>query len=64
MPADACHEAYRSAGYESSASNRGRVSLASDMVFGDDSGIHQIGTMSGTIGGSDSMVTLQVPITR
>jgi protocatechuate 3,4-dioxygenase beta subunit len=63
MPSDACQAAYASAGYESSASNLARVSLATDNVFGDDGGVHQIGTMSGSLGGSDSMVTLQVPVT-
>ena len=62
MPADACQEAYKTAGYEASVSNLTRVSLTSDNVFGDDGGMHQIGTMSGSIGGSDSMVTLQVPV--
>ncbi|HET7180886.1 MAG TPA: intradiol ring-cleavage dioxygenase [Candidatus Limnocylindrales bacterium] len=64
MPADACQEAYKSAGYEASVSNLARVSLSADMVFGDDGGAHQIGTMSGTIGQSNSMVTLQVPVTK
>lgn len=64
MPADACAEAYRTSGYESSATNLGRVSLASDNVFGEDGGVHQIGTMSGVIGGADSMVTLLVPVSR
>ena len=64
LPADACAVAYEDAGYESSLANLSRVSLASDGVFGEDGGVHQIGTMSGSIGGSDSMVTLQVPVTR
>jgi len=64
MPADACAQAYETTGYETSVSNLTRVSLASDNVFGDDGGVHQIGTMSGTLGGADSTVTLQVPVNR
>jgi protocatechuate 3,4-dioxygenase beta subunit len=64
MPADACAAAYESSGYEASAANLARTSLASDMVFGDDGAAHQVGTMSGSIGSADSMVTLQVPVRR
>ena len=64
LPAEACQEAYKSAGYDSSVANLGRVSLARDGVFGEDGGVHQIGTMSGSIGTSDSTVTLQVPVGR
>jgi protocatechuate 3,4-dioxygenase beta subunit len=64
MPADACQQAYATAGYASSAANLSRVSLASDNVFGNDGGVHQLGTMSGWLTGSDSMVTLQVPVKR
>ena len=64
LPANACQEAYESAGYESSVTNLANTSLARDMVFGGDGGVHQIGTMSGSIGGADSMVTLQVPVRR
>ena len=44
----ACKEVYASAGYESSAQNFPRTTLKSDNVFGDDGGIHQLATMSGS----------------
>ena len=40
-------EVYATTGYEQSVSNLSQVSLAGDMVFGDDGGIHQLATMSG-----------------
>ena len=64
LPADACGVAYKTAGYEPSLANLSRESLAGDRVFGEDGGVHQTGTMSGSIGGSNSMVTLQVPVAR
>ena len=39
--------ATRPPGYEQSVTNLSQVSLAGDMVFGDDGGIHQLATMSG-----------------
>jgi protocatechuate 3,4-dioxygenase beta subunit len=41
-------EAYTAVGYETSVSNLGKVSLKSDNVFGDDGGVHQLATMSGS----------------
>jgi protocatechuate 3,4-dioxygenase beta subunit len=45
----ACNEVYASAGYEASVSNMARTTLKSDNVFGDDGGIHQLATMSGSV---------------
>jgi protocatechuate 3,4-dioxygenase beta subunit len=50
LPKEACEAVYATAGYEQSVSNLSRVSLAGDMVFGDDGGIHQLATMSGDAG--------------
>ena len=47
LPKEACEAVYATAGYEQSVANLSRVSLAGDMVFGDDGGIHQLATMSG-----------------
>ncbi|MDP9980809.1 protocatechuate 3,4-dioxygenase beta subunit [Pseudarthrobacter oxydans] len=47
----ACKEVYASAGYESSARNFPRTTLTSDNVFGDDGGIYQLATMSGSVSG-------------
>lgn len=40
---------YATSGYEQGVRNAARVSLRSDNVFGDDGGIHQIATMSGSV---------------
>ena len=49
MPKEACEAVYATSGYEQSVQNLGRVSLQSDLVFGDDAGIHQLATMSGSV---------------
>ncbi|WP_427015828.1 intradiol ring-cleavage dioxygenase [Pseudarthrobacter sp. P1] len=45
-----CNEVYATAGYESSAQNFPNTPLAQDNVFGDDGGIYQLATMSGSAG--------------
>ena len=40
---------YATSGYEQSVRNVSQVSLARDNVFGDDGGIHQLATMSGSV---------------
>ncbi|MCB5294135.1 intradiol ring-cleavage dioxygenase [Arthrobacter sp. SO3] len=47
----ACKEVYASAGYDSSARNFPRTTLKSDNVFGNDGGIYQLATMSGSVSG-------------
>lgn len=46
-----CNDVYATTGYESSARNFPQTPLARDMVFGDDGGIYQLATMSGTAAG-------------
>ena len=48
FPETTLAEAYTAVGYETSVANLGKVSLSSDNVFGDDDGIHQLATMSGS----------------
>lgn len=48
LPAEACAAVYAASGYEQSVRNVSQVSLGSDNVFGDDGGIHQVATMSGS----------------
>jgi protocatechuate 3,4-dioxygenase beta subunit len=45
----ACREVYASSGYETSARNFPNTTLKSDNVFGDDGGIYQLATMSGSV---------------
>ncbi|BCW47614.1 intradiol ring-cleavage dioxygenase [Arthrobacter sp. StoSoilB5] len=47
----ACKDVYGSSGYESSARNFAKSTLAGDNVFGDDGGIYQLATMSGSVQG-------------
>ncbi|MEP6629699.1 MAG: 3,4-dioxygenase subunit beta, partial [Lapillicoccus sp.] len=48
LPAEACAAVYATDGYSASVRNLAQVSLARDNVFGNDGGIHQIATMSGS----------------
>ena len=44
----ACDDVYATAGYEDSVTNMKRTTLQSDNVFGDDGGIYQLATMTGS----------------
>jgi len=59
LPEDICHAVYATDGYASSVQTLSQVSLTSDMVFGNDGGIHQIGAISGSI---DSGLTVELPV--
>ncbi len=61
LPETACRAVYATDGYSQSVTNLGQVSLATDMVFGDDLAIHELGTMSGTIA-TGLNVALTVPV--
>ena len=61
LPQEVNDLVYASAGYEASVRNAAQVSLASDNVFGDDQGIHQIASMSGSVaGGYTAALTIGV----
>jgi len=61
LPQDASAAVYATSGYESSVGNLAQVSLQTDNVFGDDGGVHQLGTIEGSV--TDGMtVTLVVPV--
>jgi len=60
LPEATCRAVYATSGYEQSISTLSRVSLASDNV-GDDGGIHELGTISGTVAGGLT-VELAVPV--
>ena len=49
LPKEACDAVYATTGYEQSVRNMSQTSLASDNVFGDDGGIHQLASMSGSV---------------
>jgi protocatechuate 3,4-dioxygenase beta subunit len=50
LPEEANALVFATAGYEQSVRNAAQVTLSSDNVFGDDGGIHQIASMSGSVG--------------
>lgn len=49
MTEASCNEVYASTGYETSQQNFPNTPLAGDMVFGDDGGIHQLASTSGSV---------------
>ena len=49
LPEDACRAAYATAGYEQSVGNLAQTSLQRDMVFADDGGASQLGTVTGSV---------------
>ncbi|UOQ90091.1 intradiol ring-cleavage dioxygenase [Agromyces endophyticus] len=49
LPEEANALVYATSGYEQSVRNLAQTSLSRDMVFGDDGGIHQIASMSGSV---------------
>jgi protocatechuate 3,4-dioxygenase beta subunit len=62
LPEDVCNQVYATDGYSQSITNLQQVSLATDLVFVDDRGVHQIGTVTGSV--SDGLkVELSVPVT-
>ncbi|WP_022892949.1 intradiol ring-cleavage dioxygenase [Agromyces subbeticus] len=61
LPDEVNRLVYATAGYEQSVRNVSQVSLARDNVFGDDGGIHQIASMSGSVdGGYTAALTIGV----
>jgi protocatechuate 3,4-dioxygenase beta subunit len=61
FPEDTCNEVYATSGYEQSVSNLAQTSLQSDNVFGDDGGVHELATMSGSVA-SGLVAALALPI--
>lgn len=48
LPQAACDDVYATPGYERSVTNMTRTTLTSDNVFGDDGGVYQLATMTGS----------------
>ncbi|WP_136040976.1 MULTISPECIES: intradiol ring-cleavage dioxygenase [unclassified Microbacterium] len=64
LPETACTDVYAEAAYDGSARNLGQITLASDNVFGDDSGALQIATVSGGVSaGYTATLTIGVDTT-
>jgi protocatechuate 3,4-dioxygenase beta subunit len=61
LPKDVCAAVYATDGYSASVRNLASTSLARDNVFGDDGGVHQLATMSGSVDGGYT-ARLTVPV--
>ena len=61
LPQAICQTVYATTGYATSATNLARSSLATDMVFGNDGGVHQLATMTGSVS-SGLVANLTVPV--
>ena len=61
LPKATCDAVYATAGYEDSVQTLSGVSLDGDMVFGEDGGAQQLGTVTGSVA-SGLTVDLQVPV--
>ena len=61
LPKDACDAVYSTGGYEQSVRNMQSLRLETDMVFADDGGVRQLGTMTGDVAGGYG-VRLTVPV--
>jgi protocatechuate 3,4-dioxygenase beta subunit len=61
LPEDVCTTVYKQEGYDASVTELSRVTLADDNVFGDDDGVHQLGTVTGDVS-SGYAVSLAVPV--
>lgn len=49
LPKATCSKVYATSKYRSSKSNLSRISLTSDNVFGNDGGVHQLASMTGSV---------------
>lgn len=61
LPQAICQDVYATEGYANSTDNLAGITLASDNVFGDDEGAHQLGAVTGDLAGGLT-VTLSVPV--
>jgi protocatechuate 3,4-dioxygenase beta subunit len=59
LPKATCDGAYAVTGYEQSVSNLSALSLSSDIVFGDDGGASQLGTVTGSV---DDGYVVKLPV--
>ncbi|MFC8424995.1 intradiol ring-cleavage dioxygenase [Streptomyces sp. NPDC057236] len=49
LPKNVCDTVFATDGYESSVENLSQLTLRTDNVFGDDGGVHQLATVSGSV---------------
>ena len=63
LPKSICDTVYATDGYAQSVTNLAGVSLERDGVFGDDGGVHELGTVTGDVAGGLT-VALTVPVRK
>jgi len=61
IPQDACELVFATDGYSQSVSNLAQISLDRDNVFSDDGGVHQLGTVTGSVA-EGFIVALTAPV--
>jgi protocatechuate 3,4-dioxygenase beta subunit len=61
LPKDACDTVYATDGYGQSVATLSQVSLERDNVFSDDGGVHELGTVTGSVA-DGLIVALTVPV--
>ena len=61
LPEPACNSVYATTGYSQSVLSLKQISLQRDNVFGDDGGVHELGTVTGDVT-NGMTVTLNVPV--
>lgn len=61
IPANACSTVFATSGYEQSLANLDRTSLSGDMVFGDDDGVHELATVTGSVD-AGYLIALTAPV--
>ena len=61
LPQDTCDLVYATTGYEQSVQNFSQISLATDGVFGDDGGVRELATASGSVNDGYTLA-LTVPV--
>jgi protocatechuate 3,4-dioxygenase beta subunit len=61
LPQDVCDVVYAQPGYERSVGTLSQITLATDNVFGDDGGVHELGAVTGDVT-SGYTVSLTAPV--
>jgi hypothetical protein len=61
IPAEVCSTVFATTGYDQSRQNLASVSLENDNVFGDDDGVHELATVTGSVE-AGYVIALTVPM--
>ena len=61
LPADVCNKVFATGGYDQSVQNLAQTSLTTDNVFGDDGGVRELATVTGSVD-DGYVIALSVPV--